>query len=310
MVVGAGVAGGTTALLLGERTFDAKVTLIERDPTRLVPQPHRPVVRGSVRGVPNGDLQAAGVDLAIDEIVDVDWHRQEVLAFSGRRFPFDHLVVAPGIAARDEGIEGYGRLAAYEFPHAWAGGGQAERLQAQIEAMPDGGVVIVRAPAGPHRYLQGPYVRARCIARYLAQTKPRGKVIVLDAKDDFPQRDAVLAEWATEFPGGTLEWIGAGAGGEVTAIDVAGKRLLTSCGWISGNVINFIPAQQAGTIAQVGGMKDATGWCPVEARSLRSRLRPDTWILGDANDRGQGSKTAESALNQARLCADSILSTL
>jgi NADPH-dependent 2,4-dienoyl-CoA reductase/sulfur reductase-like enzyme len=307
VVIGAGVGGGTTAIALKQRNPHLRVTLVERDPTLLAPLANRPGLTDGARGVAYQDLLAADVNIAIDDVVGVDWTARQAVALSGRTFGFDHVVVAPGIAPRDEGIEGYDAVAAYEFPHAWASGRQAYRLQAQIEAMADGGTMIIRVPAGPQRYPQGPYERAERVARYLMREKPRSKIIILDAKDSFPPELALARGWADDIPKDMIEWVPASAGGNVNAVDVAGKRLAAGCGWIAGDVINFIPAQQAGEIARLGGLIDETGWCPVTARSMQSRLQPAAWVLGDANDAEAGGKTAEAAQRQAHSCAAEIL---
>jgi len=306
VVIGGGAAGGAVSIAVKSKNPDYRVTLIERDPTRLAPQKKRPMLTGMAHSVAYSDLMAANIDLGVDEIAGIDWTAKQAIAFSGRKFPFDHLVVAPGITPQEEGIEGYGPVAAHEFPHAWTGGRQAYRLQAQIEAMADGGTVIIRVPAGPQRFPIGPYQRAERIARYLVNNKPRSKVIILDEKDSFPNQDAFQQEWAANFPDGLIEWVSASAGGRVSAIDVAQKSLQGSGGWVRGDVINFIPAQQAGVIAQTAGLTDATGWCPVETNSLRSRLQSSASILGDANNAGNGDKSADNARLQARICAQVI----
>lgn len=307
VVIGGGVGGGTNSIALKQRNPHLRVTLVERDPTLLAPLANGPGLTDRARGVAYRDLLAVDVDIAIDEIVGVDWTARQAIALSGRTFGFDHLVVAPGIAPRDEGIEGYDAVAAYEFPHAWTSGRQAYRLQARIEAMADGDTMIIRVPAGPQRYPQGPYERAGRIARYLMREKPRSKIIILDAKDSFPHQLAWERDWADNIPKGMIEWVPASAGGNVTAIDVAGKRLAASGGWIAGDVINFIPAQQAGGIARLGGLVDETGWCPVMARSMQSRLQPAAWVLGDANDAEADGKTAKAAQRQAHSCAEEIV---
>ncbi|MCP4046316.1 MAG: FAD-dependent oxidoreductase [Gammaproteobacteria bacterium] len=304
VIIGGGVAGGAASIAVKKGNPSAQVTLIERDPTRLAPKSKPTQVTDIASATGYRDLTAADVDLAIDEIVAIDWTSQHAVALSGRTFAFDHLILAPGIAAREEGIAGYNAMAAHEFPHAWTGGRQAYRLQAQIRAMADGGTIIIRAPAGSQRYSQGPYERATQFARYLVREKPRSKIIILDAKDDFPQQEHFLGEWASAFPEGMIEWIPARNGGQITAVDVKAKRLLGSGGWISGDVVNFIPAQMAGKIAQVGGLTNASGWCPVDSNNLCSRLQSSAYILGDANDADRGDKTAHNALRQARLCAN------
>jgi hypothetical protein len=46
------------------------------------------------------------------------------------------------------------------MPHAWKAGEQTLLLRSQLEAMPDGGVVVISAPANPYRCPPGPHERA------------------------------------------------------------------------------------------------------------------------------------------------------
>ena len=66
-------------------------------------------------------------------------------------------------------------------------GAQTLLLRRQLEAMADGGLVVISAPATPYRCPPAPYERASLIAHYLKATKPRSKVLILDAKDSYLQ---------------------------------------------------------------------------------------------------------------------------
>ena len=50
------------------------------------------------------------------------------------------------------------------MPHAWKAGEQTLLLRRQLEAMEDGGLVVMSAPANPFRCPPGPYERASLIA--------------------------------------------------------------------------------------------------------------------------------------------------
>ena len=49
-------------------------------------------------------------------------------------------------------IPGYSEAAAEKMPHAWTGGAQVLLLRRQLEAMPDGGMVVIAVPATPERH--------------------------------------------------------------------------------------------------------------------------------------------------------------
>ena len=99
-------------------------------------------------------------------------------------------------------------------------GEQTLLLRRQLEAMEDGGIVVISAPANPFRCPPGPYERASLIAHYLKTKKPKSKLIVLDAKDAFSKQGLFQDAWKELYPG-LLEWVPLSKGGKVTSVDVA-----------------------------------------------------------------------------------------
>ena len=88
-------------------------------------------------------------------------------------------------------------------------------LRRQLEAMEDGGLVVMSAPANPFRCPPGPYERASLIAYYLKTKKPRSKLIVLDAKDAFSKQKLFENAWKELYPD-LIEWVPLSSGGKVT----------------------------------------------------------------------------------------------
>ena len=115
------------------------------------------------------------------------------------------------------------------MPHAWKAGEQTLLLRRQLEAMPDGGVVVISAPANPYRCPPGPYERASLIADYLKTHKPRSKLLLLDAKDIFSKQKLFQAAWKELYPG-LLEWVSLSDGGKVTRVDPATNTFETDFG--------------------------------------------------------------------------------
>jgi sulfide dehydrogenase [flavocytochrome c] flavoprotein subunit len=191
------------------------------------------------------------------------------------------------------------------LPHAWQAGAQTELLRRQLEAMEDGGTVVMTVPANPYRCPPGPYERASLIAHYLKTRKPRSKLLVLDAKDAFSKQRLFEAAWAALYPG-LLEYVPLSGGGRVTGVDVAAREVVTEFGNHAGAVVNVIPPQRAGALAQIAGAADRSGWCPVDPASFESRLLPNIHVIGDACIAGAMPKSAFAANAQARVCADAI----
>src|SRR5258708_19207410 len=104
------------------------------------------------------------------------------------------------------------------MPHAWKAGAQTVLLRRQLEAMADGGLVVISAPPNPFRCPPGPYERASLIAYYLKTKKPKSKLIILDAKDAFSKQRLFQNAWAALYPE-LIEWVPLSSGGKVTSVD-------------------------------------------------------------------------------------------
>jgi NADPH-dependent 2,4-dienoyl-CoA reductase/sulfur reductase-like enzyme len=165
------------------------------------------------------------------------------------------------------------------------------------------------APANPFRCPPGPYERASLIAYYLKTRKPRSKLIVLDAKDQFSKQRLFQAAWKELYPD-HLEWVGLSQGGRVTSVEPGAMTLVTEFGTHKGAVVNVIPPQQAGHIAEAAGVADRTGWCPVDPVTFESRLVPNIHLAGDAIIAGGMPKSAFSANAQAKVCAAAVAKLL
>ncbi|MGL4312623.1 MAG: NAD(P)/FAD-dependent oxidoreductase, partial [Sphingomonas sp.] len=311
VVVGGGFGGATAARALA-RTGHA-VTLVERDAAFLA-CPFSNAVLVGLRRLDqqrfNYDgLAGAGVKLVIDNATAVDPAARRVTLAGGATLGYDRLILAPGIALNHGGIQGYSAEAAEILPHAWRAGAQTTLLARQLEAMADGGTVVMSVPANPYRCPPGPYERASLIAWYLKTRKPRSKLIVLDAKDTFSKQRLFQKAWSELYPG-LVEWVGQSAGGTVTSVEVGEKTLVTDFGRHKGDVVNIIPPQRAGRIAELAGVADRSGWCPVDPVSFEARRQPGIHVVGDAGIMGAMPKSAFSANAQAKACALAVAALL
>jgi NADPH-dependent 2,4-dienoyl-CoA reductase/sulfur reductase-like enzyme len=227
---------------------------------------------------------------------------------SGAVLAYDRLVLSPGIAFRTDAIEGYDAAAGERMPHAYDGGASHHALRARIEAMPDGGLFVITAPALPFRCPPSPYERASMVAWYFSRAKPRSKILILDAKDQHSKQGLFHEVWARRY-GDMVEWVPQMmTDGGLSAVDAATMTLTTGGGErFQADAASVIPPQHAGDIARASGLADASGWCPVRAQDLSSTLVPDVHVLGDAIDPGEVPKSAYAADSQAAVCAEAIL---
>ena len=157
--------------------------------------------------------------------------------------------------------------------------------------------------------MAGAYERASLIAYYLKSKKPRSKLIVLDAKDSFSKQRLFQAAWQQLYPG-LLEWVSLSNGGKVTKVDPATRTLVTDFATYKADVANVIPSQRAGHIAEIAGVADQTGWCPIDPITFESRLQPGVHVIGDAAIAGAMPKSAFAANAQAKECAAAVAALL
>jgi len=239
----------------------------------------------------------------------VDPRARSVALSDGTRLSYDRLILAPGIDLRWDALPGYDEAAAEQMPHAWQAGEQTLLLRRQLQAMDDGGLVVISAPAGPYRCPPGPYERASLIAWYLKAHKPRSKVIVLDAKDKFSKQQVFLDAWSELYPG-LIEWVPLSRGGQVVSVEPATRTLVTDFDRVRAAVANVIAPQKAGRIAAAAGVADRSGWCPIDPVTFESRLQPNIHVIGDAAITGAMPKSAFGAHAEAKHCALAVAALL
>ncbi len=316
VVIGGGTGGATVAKYLRRLDNTLDVTLIEKNAVYTTCYMSNEVLGGdrtleSLQFNYDG-LKAHGVKIVIDEVTGIDYDARLVLTSSGISYPYDRCVVSPGIDFRYEAIAGYNEAAIETIPHAWKAGQQTVLLRDQLQAMPNGGTVVIAAPPNPYRCPPAPYERASQIAYYLKQHKPNSKVIILDPKTSFTKQALFERAW-TELYGyktdnALLEWwSGDTRAAGVVEVDVASKTAITQFGdRVQGAVLNVIPPQKAGKLAFDAGLVDVTGWCPVNKLTFESTLHPKVHVIGDACMADSLPKSGFAANSEAKVCASAI----
>jgi sulfide dehydrogenase [flavocytochrome c] flavoprotein subunit len=313
VVIGGGFAGATCARSLMQEAGNLNVTLIEPN-SRFTACPFSNAVIAGIREIDAqyfsyDGLKRSGVEVAEQIAIAIDPQARQVRLANGESLDYQRVVLAPGIDLRFDALPGYDQAAAEIMPHGWKAGQQTLLLRQQLEAMPDGGLVVMSAPANPFRCPPGPYERASLIAHYLKTKKPRSKLILLDAKDAFSKQKLFEAAWRTLYPG-LIEWVPLSAGGRVTEVDPATRTLTTEFGSHRADVANIIPPQRAGAIAISAGVADETGWCPIDPVTFESKLRANIHVIGDAAIAGAMPKSAFAANAQAKVAAQMIASLM
>jgi NADPH-dependent 2,4-dienoyl-CoA reductase/sulfur reductase-like enzyme len=313
IVVGGGFGGATAAKYIKRRNAKLQVTLVE-PAQRFYTCPFTNLHFGGLRtfeqqGHNFDELKSLGVEVVHELATDVDGKAKTVTLGSGTR-PYDKLVLSPGIDFRWGALEGYDEAAAELAPHAWKAGPQTALLKKQLEAMPDGGTFILVAPANPFRCPPGPYERASMVAHYFQTNKPKSKLLILDAKDAFSKQGLFVDGWK-KFYADIIEWVPAAKDGKVVRVDAKALEVETEFGKKhKASVLNVVPPQKAGTIAERAGVTNESGWVPIKAETFESTQVADIHVVGDATIAAPMPKSGFCANAQGKVAAAAIVASL
>jgi NADPH-dependent 2,4-dienoyl-CoA reductase/sulfur reductase-like enzyme len=310
VIIGGGYAGATAAKYLRLWSLGAiEVVLVEAN-RQFVSCPMSNLVLGGSKSINDltfgyDGLQANhGVIFRHDTVTAIDAAAKHITMLGGT-LSYDRLIVAPGV---DFNYQEWPMLASLDaqkqVPHAWKAGWQTVNLRQQLEAMADGGVFVMNVPKAPYRCPPGPYERACQVASYFKQHKAKAKVIVLDANAEIISKKGLFAKVFNESYAGIIDYRPDNA---ISSINLATKTVSTEFDSIKADVLNFIPPQRAGKIAQVAGLTEKDyPWCDVNFLTYESKLVPDVHVLGDSVAAGL-PKSAHMATNQAKVCASAIV---
>ncbi len=316
VIVGGGAGGGTVARILKTEAPQLDVKLVEKRQIYTTCFNSNHYFGGfrtfaSLQHSYDG-LRNLGVEVMNERATGVDADAKSVTLADGTKLPYDRLVLAPGISLTYDAIEGYSLSAAETtMPHAWIAGPQTLLLMRQLEAMDDGGVVIMTVPNNPYRCPPGPYERACMIAHYLKTHKPRSKLVIFDAKPHFSKQPAFEEAFARYYDG----IIDLNLTNEIddfrtVRVDPKAMEIETVSGIkAKGAVVNVIPPQTAGEIAITAGCAEG-GWCPIDPSNFTSAKVKDVYVIGDAAIANEMPKSAFTANSHGKVVAADILAAL
>lgn len=313
VVIGGGFGGATAAKYVKLLLPHARVTLVEPAP-KFVTCPYSNLVIAGLRNIETITFAYTKLTRHItwvrESAVAIDADKRTVRLEGGKSLDYDRLIVSPGIDFRWGAIAGYDEPASSIMPHAWKAGPQTLLLRHQLEAMRDGGTVVMSAPDNPFRCPPGPYERASLIAWYLKTKKPKSKLILLDAKDSFSKQGLFQDAWKRFYPD-ILEWVPVSKGGKVAKLDPKAMTLEDEFGTShKADVANIIPPQFASKIARDAGLADQSGWCPVDPHSFESPKLKNVHVIGDATSAAPMPKSGFVANNQAKVAASAVAALL
>lgn len=315
VVIGAGFGGATAAKYIRQWAPEIEVVLIERE-AAFVSCPLSNLVLGGTQTIESlttgyDTLQKKyGVRLVRGEAQTIDAAARQVRLANGEIIKYDRLIVSPGVDFLFDQVPGLQTAEAQaRVLHAWKAGPQTVALRRQLEALPDGGVFALHIPKAPYRCPPGPYERAAQVAFYFKQHKPRSKVLVLDANPDLVSKKALFLKAWNERYVGIVEYR---PNSELVRVDAATNTIETTLDVVKAGVLNVVPPQQAGRIAQTAGLiNTGNRWCGVNFQTFESTAAPGIHVLGDATASAPGMpKSGFMANNHAKVAADAVIALI
>ncbi|MGD9786094.1 MAG: FCSD flavin-binding domain-containing protein [Hyphomicrobiaceae bacterium] len=311
VIVGGGPGGGTLAHILRRGSPEIDVTLIEAS-AQYTTCFFSNLYLGGFRTFESlvhdyAGLSDIGVRVITDLATDINTSAKSITLKSGTTVAYDKLVLSPGIDFKYDGVPGYSAAAAEIMPHAYKAGPQTLLLHKQLRAMPDGGTVVLAAPANPFRCPPGPYERVCMIAHYLKTEKPKSKLILLDPKPKFAKQALFMEAFTKDYAGIVEVHLTTDIDNfALKSVDPKSMQIETVSGLrVKADVANIIPPQEAGRIVRTVGCNDGD-WCPIDAETFASTKVNDVYVIGDAASAGDMPKSAFSANSQAKAVSNDL----
>jgi sulfide dehydrogenase [flavocytochrome c] flavoprotein chain len=316
-IIGGGAGGGSVLRALAASAGGRlDITLIEPETTYTACFRSNLYLGGfqpldSLRFTYEAMKRLPGVTIVTESADRIDRESRTVALNGGGRVPYDLLVISPGINLDYTSVPGWSKEAEKRMPHAWKGGAQLELLRMQLDAVPNGGLVVVLAPQSPYRCPPGPYERVSMMAHVLkAARKTQAHIIILDEKESFTKQPLFQQGWEQHYPG-MIEWLPPSIHGGIKSVNPASMTVDTDFEPYTGAaLVNVIPRQTAGEIAVKAGLTGDKGYCPIDPFTMKSRLDPHIFVVGDACIPGDMPKSAFAANSQAQVAAQAIRAEL
>jgi len=309
VVIGGGWGGATAAKYLRLADPTIEVTLLEPS-KEFISCPFSNLVLSGVETIKNltityDGLKKRGVRIRHEAATAIEPDKRRVRV-GNDNLEYDRLVVSPGIDFQWEQVEGLAE-AKDKVLHAWKAGPQTTQLAKQLQAITDGGTVVMTVPPAAYRCPPGPYERACQIAWYLQNKKPKSKLIVLDANKDIVSKAGLFKAVFKEYP--NLDYRPAN---RVEKIDFSTNEVTSETGdKVKYDLINPIPPQRAAAIAVESDLVGADKrWCEVDHVTYESVKQKNIHVIGDSTIGLPVPKSGNVANAMGKICALAIASML
>ncbi|MDQ7038539.1 MAG: FAD/NAD(P)-binding oxidoreductase [Aquificota bacterium] len=305
VIVGGGWAGVTAAKYIKKEMPSAEVVLIEKRKIFM----SCPISNVWLGGLVEMDFlmhdfhtpaSKYGYTFINATVLDIDRSKRRVYTNEGY-VDYDYLILAPGIGynydAWFKGDREMARYCATRFPSAFIPGSEHIALKRKVHNFEEGTFVLV-VPPPPHRCPPAPYERAAMIAYVFKKNGVKGKLIILDPKNDIKPKGPGFRNAYIELYGDLVEYV---PNAKIKEVDPVNKVIRTTAGDFKFDDANLNPPHRAGDIAWKAGLVNPkTGWCDVDPLTLQSKLDPRVFVAGDASSVKGFPKSGDMAHNHTQ----------
>jgi len=325
VIVGAGAAGLTAANRLAQRLDGAEITLVDKQREHLY-QPGFTLVAAGLRTKgyvisATRDYVPRGVSLIEEAAAEIDPVARIVATATGRRIPYDFLIVAPGLVLDYAAVEGMdvSRIGRNGLGSMYAGPEQAEATwRALSDFMDKGGTGVFHRPAtdmkcagAPVKYafitddiLRRRGNRARAEVIYHAHNRSLFAVPIVAEKVRMLYRERdIRVNFESVLQRIDLER------------RVATFRTPQGLREQPYDFINVVPPMRAPPVVRHSplawrtGPMSHDGWAEVDRNTLRHVVFPEVFCVGDVAGVPRG-KTAASVKWQVPVAVDHLVASI
>ena len=280
LVLGGGVGGLVTAVELRKKLpREHRIVLVDREERHLFPASLLWLILGLRTAEqisrPLDHLRRKGIEVVRGEIRELDPAARRVTV-DGATLDGDAVVVSLGADLAPEAVPG---LAGAGHDLCTLRG--AEGLRSALAGFRSGRLVVLTATPA-YKCPAAPYEAAMLLESHCRRHGFRGAVRI----DLFAAEPGPLGVAGPEVSAGVRQMVEAKGVAyhpehQVTAVDTEARRLVFANGAEAGfDLLAYVPPHRAPRVVEAAGLTDATGWVPVDRRTLATRC-PGVFAIGD-----------------------------
>ncbi|MFN3813400.1 MAG: FAD-dependent oxidoreductase [Aquificaceae bacterium] len=320
VICGGGWAGLTVAKYLKKENPNIDVVLIEKRPNFF----SCPISNEWLAGLVDLDFlshdynqPAAKYGYRFINAVVVGIERDKRRVYTNHGYiEYNYLVLAPGIKYNYKAWFGDDEKMAYytkvHYPAAFIPGSEHLALKRKVWEFEEGDFVLT-VPPGAYRCPPAPYERAAMVAYVFKKNNVKGRVIILDPKEDIAPKGPGFRMAYEQLYLDIVEYVPKAS---IKAVDPMKKVIETSAGNFKFTDANLVPPHQAGELVWMADLiaKDKegkpTGWADQDHLTFQAKGDPNVFLVGDVISGVPYPKSGHMGNSQGKIVARVIASRI